>query len=504
MWKRIALIFVIVLLGAGLVSYLSRARAAVVSPLELDYGEGTVLWQTENLPHLSTAVHPLGTYPYILFNYTPVYHAATWMAAHYMPGSLAAGRVVSVLSMLGICVIVASIVWWATRTWTGLLCGIVGGLFILHLPNADWSLLMRVDTIGIFFTYLGLAIFLASNKRPWLNYVAFAFFLLAIYSKQTLIAAPAACLVCLFIQNRRLLLQVLALCAGAGLAILAVLGAITHGEIVHHFFKYNVSPFHWKRGIYLALLLVRQSAPIVILGLIFAAKVTYKRFGSASPRQYLNMARNALTSDGRSRAGLVFVLYLVIASVTSVSIAKVGANVNYLLEWLFACCLLAALCLEDLLSLSRGKAAPLQALGLAVAASIAFITAPLHVQAAPAGSADMNFAHQALIERLRAMPGDVYSEEMTVLLQAGKAVPAEPASVTFLSAMHLWDERQLVDRFRDQYFSAVVVNTTLDNPEHFSPAVRAAIDEEYEFHDKAGPYLIYFPRSIHGTPGRKK
>ena len=489
---------VVLLLSAGLYSYLLRAHAAVGSDLELDYGEGTVYWQVESLPHLATAVHPLNTYPYILFNYTPVYHCATWLVGQFTPTMLGAGRLVSVLSMLGICLLAGVIVWQATTGWARLPCSLMAGLLLLHLPNTDWSLLMRVDIIGIFFLYAGLCLFLMARRFPALTYAAFGCFVLAIYSKQTLIAAPAACLACLFIENFKRGLKVLIAFAFTGFAILAGLAWLTHGEIVRHFFKYNVSPFAWGRGMWLAYSLAHDSVLIIVMalgavfGVILLLNSSRRRTGSL-----VGSLRKMMVEDNAQRTALVFSVYLGISCVTSLSIAKVGANVNYLLEPLFATCVLAALFIAARLSAERNSrfalAGPL--IVLTAAAVVAVTTAGL----TPRSAGDLAFeeqheaAHTQMLLWLSGMPGPVYSEEMTLLLEAQKEVPAEPASVTFLSAMHLWNEAPLVQRFDDQRFSAVIVNTNINDKEHFSPGVRKAILANYELNKQVGPYTIYLP-----------
>ncbi len=483
---------VVLLLAGGLYTYAGRARAAVATATELDYGEGTVLWQVRNLPDLPAAVHPLGTYPYILFNYTPVYHWATRLMALALPRPeapdlVAAGRLVSIFSMLGICALAGLIVRRTTRGWASLPAACMGALLLLQLPNTDWSLLVRVDMIGIFFTYLGLYLFLRAEQQPWAHYAAFAAFTLALYSRQTLIAAPAACLLCLFAQNPRRAVRVVAAFAAAGLAILGVLAGLTHGEFVRHLFTYNVSPFHWRHGIWLALDLCRRSLFVILPAVSFAMGAIWR---TATRRE----------SFRGSGAASLFVVYLGISSVAALSIAKAGANVNYLLEPLFACCILTALFFgERLLAAQRQPRFAATGVTLALLAA-ALVALPLsRGGVAATGLAGCSPAaeatHAEMLRRVAGIRGEIYSEEMTLLTQSGRQVPGEPSSVTFLSQIHLWDETPLVERFRSRGFAAVIVNTSLGNPEHFSPLVRAAVEQRYELRERIGAYSLYLPRA---------
>jgi hypothetical protein len=267
---------------------------------------------------------------------------------------------------------------------------------------------------------------------------------------------------------------------------------------VHHFFKYNVSPFNWRHGMWLAFDLARRSALIVAMGLGTAyAAIALLLSSRRKTGGLIASARGMMVGDNGRRTALVFSAYLAISCVTSLSIAKVGANVNYVLEPLFASCVLAGLFIAGRLGAEKqsGFGVAGSYIALAAAAVVAITTSGLKPR--PAG--DLLFekqyqaAHEQMLGWLRGMPGPVYSEEMTLLLEAGKEVPAEPASVTFLSAMHLWNEAPLVERFDDRSFSAIVVNTDISDKEHFSPGVRKAILAHYKLDKRVGPYTIYLP-----------
>lgn len=492
----------VALLAIGLFTYLSRARTAITSDVELDYGEGTVYWQTANLTNLKQGVHPLGVYPYILFNYTPLYHVETRIMGLLFPDLLAAGRLVSVLSMLGICSMAGLIVWQASRGWARWPCALTAALLLLHLPNTDWSLLMRVDIAGILFVYIGLLFFVGAVKAPWKAYAAFGFFVLAIYSKQTLIAAPTACLACLLVDSPRRALRVMLAFAAIGFAILLLLNGLTDWEWARHFFEYNVSPAAPRHGLWMAWDLCRRSVTIVPLGMAGMALtarmliLAKKRTGSTT----VGAIRAGLRGESLLRTEIVFAVYLSVSALASVSILKVGANQNYLLEPLFACCVLTGLVLYNSLSFKKQGAVGWMPARLAVVAAVLFLaTTTTGLAVDPTGPVEFikarQSAHDALLAQIRQIPGDVYSEEMTLLLQADKQVPAEPASVTFLAKLHLWDEHPLVERFRTQFFSALAVNTSLDDEEHFSPAVRAEIKSRYELREVIGPYLLYRPKT---------
>ena len=173
--------------------YLRNAFDAVRYPFGLDYGEGIVWQQVLLIPGprmygaITDAVHriPLSS------RLSPC--GTCGDAAGLDP--LMAGRGLSVactLAAAGLCA-------WLVR------CGIsehvngmarvggctIGALLPLSLgPVEYWSVLMRVDMLAICLSFLGVAMVVKSVQRPaWLA-IAMPIFVLAVYTKQTTVAAP--------------------------------------------------------------------------------------------------------------------------------------------------------------------------------------------------------------------------------------------------------------------------------------------------------------------------
>ena len=57
-----------------------------------------------------------------------------------------------------------------------------------------WASLMRVDMLALFLMYAGLGIYLGMGQRQRWQYVAGVFFVLALFTKETMLSAPLACL----------------------------------------------------------------------------------------------------------------------------------------------------------------------------------------------------------------------------------------------------------------------------------------------------------------------
>ena len=99
-----------------------------------------------------------------------------------------------------------------------------------------------------------------------------------------------------------------------------------------------------------------------------------------------------------------------------------------------------------------------------------------------------------VVSFIRDLPGPVYSEDMVILMQAGKEIPAEPAIITALAADGKWDESGFVARIRNGEFSAVVIRHSIENRGRFSEAVAKAVEERYYRTDDFAPFKVYLPR----------
>ena len=95
--------------------------------------------------------------------------------------------------------------------------------------------------------------------------------------------------------------------------------------------------------------------------------------------------------------------------------------------------------------------------------------------------------HDKLVKMIAGARKPVASENMTLLMQAGKPVIYEPAIVTELALTGRWDERPLVQMIRDHGFAFMI---TSNNTSRMSPAVLAAMHEAYPRVETAGQHLF--------------
>jgi hypothetical protein len=107
---------------------------------------------------------------------------------------------------------------------------------------------MGVDLLALFFTFLGVYLFLRFSQTTKALYGAFACFVVAVFTKQTMLAAPVACLAATMLIRPAQGIRYLLFCVALGSAGLGYLAWATGGEVLRHLFLYNaVEPYILNR-----------------------------------------------------------------------------------------------------------------------------------------------------------------------------------------------------------------------------------------------------------------
>ena len=141
---------------------------------------------------------PITDASFIVFHYPPVYHLAVRAAVLLGLDPLMAGRGLSVACTrrAGLCAwLVACGISERVNSVARVVGCCIGALLPLSLgPVESWSVLMRVDMLALCLSILGVALVVQSVQRPaWLA-LAMPIFVLALFTKQSAVAAPAAAL----------------------------------------------------------------------------------------------------------------------------------------------------------------------------------------------------------------------------------------------------------------------------------------------------------------------
>jgi len=495
---RSAVVGLGLLWSLGALAFLLEASRALRVLEERDYGEGILMWQAQHVTDLKTAYHSIANYPYVIFHYPPVFHILSRAAALLTGNLLVGGRLVSILSFLGSCVLLAIIAGHALagyRDRASKMLGSIGaGLLGFTSAVMPWACLFRVDLVAVFFTLLGLMFFITSPGRPGRAFAAFVFFVIAVYTKQTMVAAPLVCLLSAWLEDRKLAWRILLFSTGLGASVLAVLCVASNGWFATNLFRYNQNPytFHhlatqWESHIR-ATFVIPLIASFVVIWMACAR-------GMARKRGVLLTLRQGLRRNQLHRCILIVAGYLTVALLTTIMLGKEGSNYNYFIEVDFAIALLSGLFLGSVANLATFRPAKYAtALFLALAAFVFQALPNIDALQFTRNRLALPSSDSQLASYVSTISGPIYGENMVVLVNAGKEIAAEPAIITSLAKNGMWDQTDFVQSIRNHRFSAIQVGTSLDNRERFTQEVAAAIRAEYPETVQVAQSTIYLPR----------
>ncbi len=367
-----ALLMTMILVGVGIftLATIIHTQHVLTFPYPLDYGEGPLLIQG-NLLQQGTPIWHLysdpAAYPYVIVNYPPLYPLLTAALSLLTGEVLLAGRLLSLLATLGT---IAAIPMLATpresprKQWIIML---VLAFLLFSIPIVrEWAVLLRVDMLGVCLGIWGLVAL--HRGKPAL---AGVLLLLSLYTKPSLLAAPAAATVWVLIQAWRIartspqpawrtalrpaitLLLVLGL-GGGGL--FALLYWASDGWFIQHVVAANANrwdgtlakqfwleQFQLRAPLILAAVLVLllrknvpQNPPNHTLGVSQSPGNPHPP--SPSPIEGRRATREPLQATSLQRLDynptmLLASLYTLASLASVMAVGKVGAYTNYFLEW---------------------------------------------------------------------------------------------------------------------------------------------------------------------------
>lgn len=512
---RVYLLLLMLLLLIGGVTFTLATFHKVFYRFGWDDDEGAVWWEAAHVTDLRELYHPIQQYPYFVVPYPPVYQAVTWLAAKGTGNYLIAGRLICVFSALGIGLLLGLVVWHATpqripirirgsgALITSLLCFRLDSLNT-YIPE------MGVDLLALFFTFLGVFLFLRFSQKPKVLYCAFACFVVAIFTKQTMLAAPVSCLAASMLMRPARGIRYLLFCVALGTAGLGYLAWATGGEALRHLFLYNAAqPFlldRWILGMQANLISMTPIAAVACLSLFPLFEPTAGR----KHVSYIQWLRKKIQLSPNRLAILVLGLELVISVMIAFTYGKNGSGVHYFLEWNFVCCPLAGLLLVRVLNHTR--AASTYTLGEAAVLVLILFAA---LTGFPDSLRRMNRMYRlsatqrevqkaeyssdaATLQIMEQTPGPVLSDNMVLLMEAHKEIPIEPGIQNFLGKAGIWDDSGLVNMIKNHRFGVIIIRDL--NGGFWTDGIVRAVNDNYVADEQIGGdgsegtgYTIYRP-----------
>ncbi len=458
-------------------------------PAQRDYGEGHNLWMTRQI--LEKPYPPIDTLPFVVFPYTPLYHLTSRLAGVFVSDLLIAGRSLSLISTLGIALAVVLTILFslpsrAPLAWRVVSASFGGAMVLMADSVVGWASLMRVDMLALLLMYSGLGVYIVLGRRERWLYLAGALFVLAVFTKQTMVSAPLACVVFGLLTDRWRTLRLCAFMVALGLAGVWYFNGITHGGFLKHVVQYNIHPYFWRIACTRVYNHARAALPAVTIAVLAVAGVF--NVTAVRRRGVLGYLQTRLAHP-YDRAILISGLNCALAGAWMLSIGKMGSDYNFFLTWDISLCLLCGLFVFRLAAAwTEQGLVPALLLSTMLLPGVALLGAYLP----GSGYGQIVKEDAEVVRMLKESPGPVYSDEILLVLQAGKPLEVEAGTIAALTLAGGWDERAYVKLMEQGYFS-LLVTRSIYAWDMFTPAVSAAIEKAYVLDRRIGPYFIYRP-----------
>ncbi len=498
-----------IVVGAGLAWYVALSVwlsfSAIFFPYALDYGEGDVFWFTRKLAHGEQIYSTLQGPPFDAANYPPVAMLLTASLYPIFGDTLTFGRW---LNFAAAVLAAAFIVRWVkseTQNWRAAFFAaalFLGSTFVYH-----WMPLYRVDLIGVAFSLAGIfcvwrwesAVSRDTSSRRARNSnnmrddvsqssgvsqknfylgLAILFFLLALYTKHSLLFAPAAAALAIFLRNKRAGILFAGLLGASGGAIFGVLEIWTRGG--------------WSFGI------VALNATVwtlrVFLPLVTSFVATYAIVLCLGAVGWWTSVMRSKNERIEKKFGVLEIYAL--ASLLSIALAgREGAWENYFLEVIAMACVFAGFALVRFTS-ARGQlifsVLLLIQLGLFWNQHDPRIAQKLFNEA--------RAGNERVAPLVRNAVGMVISEDMSLLWLNGKRVEYYSFVYSTLARAGRYDQKWETENLRAGNFPLVILKRgtreDVDAFGNFTRAFVSALDYGYAVSSQDAHYVVYKPAPL--------
>jgi hypothetical protein len=470
----------LLLLSLAAVGFLIYQGQALSHPYPLDYGEAPLVDQAMRLAAGQNIYRPdISSPPYTISNYPPLYVLSLVPFVKVFGPNFLAGRIISSLCSLASGTFLALIVYALTTDRTA---AIVTGLLFVAIPYVvHWSPLLRIDMLALACSTGGLYLLARWPTARWSTVASALLLVAAIYTRQSYaLAAPLAAFVWLATHDWRRAIGLAALVGGLALVLFFALNVLTQGGFFFNVVTANVNEFEIQR-LEWNLRQFRDAAPVLLL------------FGSVS----------LVLAPGRMRSWPLMVPYLIGGALSSLTIGKIGSNVNYFLE-LSAALSLAVGTLVAWSGRPRGwgleQRAWLRAglLILLALQTVRLMQTTVDEYFEPLGS------RLGFREELRKLEGIVADVEGSVLADEymglvtlqGRPLYIQPFEVTQLAGAGLWDQTSLVEDIREKEFPLILIHRFPEyaaHKERWTPEMLFAVQRAYVPADSLANTLVYRP-----------
>jgi hypothetical protein len=362
--------------------------------------------------------------------------------------------------------------------------------------------MMRVDMVAVALALGGLCLVMLALRRPALIYLAVVAFVGAVFTKQTMLAAPGAAFLVLLPLRPGLAIRGIAGCVVLGLIVLGGLTLATHGQFTQHIFGYNINRFSLARLLD-AKHLVRVHVLYLLLGAV-GMWLSWRRLIVGKAAESAIEIRDRLSADVAATRLLIAMAYLAAASCFLILVGKVGSGINYYVEWFLALSVFVGVSLRpaaDIVFSRSAESGPAVArfnplLVIPALIAIGALMAPPADKYDGITSAEDQAQLATLTRWIAAADRPVISDNMVILREAGKEVVLEPAIVAELGSNGIYDQGPFIRMIHNRDFAFFVTygGRGVDIfDQRYNPAVAAAIYQDYPRIEHVGGFVVHLP-----------
>jgi len=465
--ERVAQLLKWLVPAAAMVCFVAWAFVAVRATHSWDDAEPEILNQAWRLSHGESIYRSIDEPPYVHTAYPPVYFGVVAILLKVTGLNYLPAKSVSLIAVLMIGWAISSIAklwgrekrdaWW-------LLC------LLLLLPAFFYNgTRAHVQMLAVAFSLISVAMFMKGGRTGLVASGLAA--VLAVYTKQTQIAAPMAIICWLAFRDGRRLATYLGTILLAALPPLLWLQWETRGYFLQHVFELNRLPYSITD---IPLVTLHWAGPLFLL-------IAYS-------------IRAVWTRVRRRDLDVVDLYFGMVFLITVITCGRLGAHSQYVVE--LAVATLLVFLREWATEPWSNRFAQWQAILLLVYAPL-FI----FVEEGRFGIASNRVAGKVQT-LLRSASGPVLSQQGSFPLFSHGEIPIQLFHFTALAREGKWDMNRLKTQVDERRFSWVVTEfpvengqLTSDDLERFAPGVVNSLRANYLRAETLPPYFIYRPVS---------
>ncbi|MEP6963081.1 MAG: hypothetical protein ABI995_13460 [Acidobacteriota bacterium] len=455
---------------------------------ELSPPESVVAVHSSMLEHEGTLYYDLNHYPYTVSAYMPIFYFLEAALIGAAVPAFAAGRLISLAAFLGLIVMAGRCV--ELYTGSRMHRWIATVLIAISPLPLYWGMVGQVDVLAIFFSVSAFYQFsryqILGKRTLWL---AAGFAGLALFTKQTMIAAPLAICVTLYLHDWKQAARFAAALGGSLVAAVWAVNWLTHGRFIQNTVLANLNPFSGEKLLAQLQYFLGVAGPLLLVALV--ALPCLRRAKLFAPIAYLGTA----------------------AFVFLATAPKVGSDTNYALEIsvvLVLCATIGVYKLDFLNLWFAGSKKPVTLLLLPLAVHV-LVGARVMANATLARVATEQVFRTEVAELRPFVPADgglVLSTDFNAMVKLRQRMDVEPLIYGILVDAAVVDPEPVRRDLERQAFSTVVLHEDLFRPTEsrgaeiasLPPSQREAIRAHYRLiKNIPGPFLngiyVYQPEA---------